>query len=326
MSLSRLPNTPAPDPSLQAPSLTQTAPRLDMSVAFANTGRPNPGNQPRNNAYGPPSTLPNANSSTKANEISSYVPSMPKIPTAMDHPGYGAKPSVPVQPKYIPPPDTKVPPSEDTSSKSTPPRNTRPGPNPANRLTVANVPDEPDIPAVKTPQKNIVAPSTASSARSLWPTAEEEKKRLYDKARADVERVQGSIPRGSATSQVRLFGNVSVYVLNSRLDFPDQFAAANCVGGLSGRSETRPQRNAKHTLAHRRRREAEIIPRGSSCCQEDSSGSFTIHFAWQEQLRCQSFRFRIDQQTCQSCRRDPRGLQSACAVCKHIIIDRRRRL
>jgi hypothetical protein len=49
------------------------------------------------------------------------------------------------------------------------------------------------------PQSQSQSQSQARSgtSRSLWPTAEDEKERLYDSARAKVEKLQGSVARVS---------------------------------------------------------------------------------------------------------------------------------
>ena len=193
MSLSRLPAGTTSDSSPQVPGSSPPPPKVDMSLSYS---RPNPSSTPPSgpnrlpsaNAYGTSSTvgmtLTNVNSSTKVNEF-----------------GYGrttakVNPTQPTTQKMTGP-EPRNTQLEDSLPKLTAARSARPGGNATNRLTVTNMPDEPDVPKIKTPQPNRQAstPANGASARTPWPTAEDEKKRLYNKARADVERVQGGIQR-----------------------------------------------------------------------------------------------------------------------------------
>ena len=56
----------------------------------------------------------------------------------------------------------------------------------SSRLTVTNMPGELSLPQTQ---------ARSGGTRSLWPRAEDEKERLYESARAKVERVQGNVAR-----------------------------------------------------------------------------------------------------------------------------------
>lgn len=121
-----------------------------------------------------PAPQPNGNPAL-ADEFGGYS-NGPKVGAATVT-GYGqtASHSVPQNPITRPGTATSV-----TSSGRRP----RSAGNGANRLTVANYGD--DGPGS----------DTGGSSHTPWPTAEEEKRRLYEKARAEAERVQSSVARG----------------------------------------------------------------------------------------------------------------------------------
>jgi hypothetical protein len=92
---------------------------------------------------------------------------------------FGARPSVPVAGGT----GTGTGPASPSVASATGRR-----PN-SSRFTVANLPGGP-------PQSQSQSQSQArSGANKLWPRAEDEKERLYESARAKVEKVQGTVAR-----------------------------------------------------------------------------------------------------------------------------------
>lgn len=102
------------------------------------------------------------------------------------------------------------PPSEPNSSP--PRRRSRTGsavPQ-SNRFTVTNMTDNEipeDVPHINTPGPTEIPSQTETSQQKAWPTAEEEKARLYQEAKAKVDRVQGGLDRAESV-RVRLYSHI----------------------------------------------------------------------------------------------------------------------
>ena len=222
MSLSLLPANGSSEPARQNQNLTtiaQPPPGKDTSLSYPYPpNRPNttvatvqpytvsrpPGPTPFNLATVTGPTVPSVvNPVNKVNDFGAYPRPGPKSNATIDHPGFPVvKSSQPPVQKPVLAADTKPALLGDALPKPTP-RPARPVANPIHRLTVTNN-DEPEKPMIKGPQtpKHNHTASGGGSSRTPWPTAEEEKKRLYEKARADVERVQGSLARGTSANSV----------------------------------------------------------------------------------------------------------------------------
>ncbi|KAJ6513901.1 hypothetical protein C8R47DRAFT_1092327 [Mycena vitilis] len=90
---------------------------------------------------------------------------------------------------------------EPAGSTARPGAARRPGSADRNRFTITNAEIPEEEPAVQR-QAHETAPRNTAS-RNKWPTAEEEKQRLYEEARAKVERTQGIAARGASPPPVR---------------------------------------------------------------------------------------------------------------------------
>jgi hypothetical protein len=76
----------------------------------------------------------------------------------------------------------------------------------SNRFTITNITDNEiseDSPHTNTPGPTATTSQSQPPRQTIWPTAEEEKARLYQEAKAKVERVQGDLDRAEAV-RVRL--------------------------------------------------------------------------------------------------------------------------
>src|SRR5260221_10151709 len=101
--------------------------------------------------------------------------------------------------------------SEPNSSSPTPRRRSRTGSAvPAsNRFTITNMTDNEipeDVPHTNTPGPTETPSRTQVPPQQVWPTADEEKAKLYQDAKAKVERVQGGLDRAESV-RVRLHGH-----------------------------------------------------------------------------------------------------------------------
>jgi hypothetical protein len=119
----------------------------------------------------------------------------PRAPAAVDTAGYSPRP----QPGHKSSNSWNSVGTDESTRPANARRRSGGGPsNPSNRFTITNVNEE-EIPKESEPSASgaaapaATAASPAPAARNLWPTAEDEKKRLYEQARAKVERVQGTV-------------------------------------------------------------------------------------------------------------------------------------
>ncbi|KAJ6547334.1 hypothetical protein B0H19DRAFT_1165088 [Mycena capillaripes] len=89
---------------------------------------------------------------------------------------------------------------EPGGSTARPGAGRRPGSADRNRFTITNAEIPEDPPSQRRPSETAAKPA---AARNKWPTAEDEKQRLYEEARAKVERTQGIAARGASPPPVR---------------------------------------------------------------------------------------------------------------------------
>lgn len=105
--------------------------------------------------------------------------------------GYGAGLGLGVRTTHRPSPSNSSldefgvrPPAPTTSAKA----------RPTSRFTVTNLPESPP-PVVQQPQPQAHSQTRPGAPKGLWPTAEDEKERLYERAQENVKKVQGSAAR-----------------------------------------------------------------------------------------------------------------------------------
>ncbi|KAJ6455813.1 hypothetical protein C8R45DRAFT_1035797 [Mycena sanguinolenta] len=93
---------------------------------------------------------------------------------------------------------------EPAGSTARPGAGRRPGSADRNRFTITNAPADmipEDPPSQRAPAT--AAPKTTTPRNKGWPTAEDEKARLYEEARRNVEKTQGLVARGASPPPVR---------------------------------------------------------------------------------------------------------------------------
>ncbi|KAI0043385.1 hypothetical protein FA95DRAFT_1563354 [Auriscalpium vulgare] len=208
-----------------APSLSlQSAP---APVSAAQPTSPRPNTAPVNTfggrtdgfdygaAYGrQSSTLPNMNG---------HTPNVPSISTS-DELGYISRPNV--SPNLQPRPNTAgteprgrseaevsaIAAGVGNNTVGTGRRSSRSAVGQPNRFTIVNavddeIPEDEEAPAGASASQQWSRPApTTPPSRTAWPTAEEEKARLYQQAKAEVDRVQGGLDR---MSSIRSLGTAS---------------------------------------------------------------------------------------------------------------------
>ncbi|KAH8979956.1 hypothetical protein EDB92DRAFT_309789 [Lactarius akahatsu] len=181
-----------------APSLSLQQPVLSMNtVTSVNRPRVAP------TTTGQPATVtgmahPFASVPANVND-SRLVNTMPNgvgAPVALDEMGFIARPSSEG--------DERQPQPQAEASSPPPRRRSRTGSAipPSNRFTITNMTDNEfpeDSPHINAPGSTLT-PQTQSSSKNQWPTAEEEKARLYQEAKAKVERVQGGLDRSESSA------------------------------------------------------------------------------------------------------------------------------
>ena len=137
--------------------------------------------------------------------------------------------------------------SQSEPTSSTPRRRSRTGSAvPAsNRFTITNMTDNEipeDVPHTNTPGLTETPSQTQAPKRKAWPTAEEEKAKLYQEAKARVDRVQGGLDRAESVrvrvhSRSRSCPN-SPLVLQSTNGYPTQGSPQSSVHSAAPQIDT----------------------------------------------------------------------------------------
>lgn len=148
--------------------------------------------------FSPPATsiqynsAPNAQNgdSREVDELGALHSCQSKVPGTVDHPGYGASQSNPMG--SIPEDGTGAVRTVGGSGRRR--RGSAAAGGTQNRLTITNITDgDADVrEAVEQAARSAQPTTPPSRSQRSWLTAEEEKKKLYDSAKAKVEKVQGS--------------------------------------------------------------------------------------------------------------------------------------
>jgi hypothetical protein len=139
----------------------------------------------------------------KDSRLTSTAPSTsgPSVPA--DEMGFVARPSSEG--------DDQQAQSQSEPNSSSPRRRSRTGSAvpPSNRFTITNMTDNEipeDVPHTNTPGPTETPSRAQVPPKQAWPTADEEKAKLYQDAKAKVERVQGGLDRTESV-RVRLYGH-----------------------------------------------------------------------------------------------------------------------
>ena len=137
-------------------------------------------------------THPFASVAVKDSRLANTMPNSVGAPVASDELGFIARASL----------DGDERPPQTEGNGSPPRRRSRTGSAlpPSNRFTITNMTDNEfpeDSPHVNSPGSTS-APQTQAPRQNQWLTAEEEKARLYQEAKAKVERVQGGLDRAES--------------------------------------------------------------------------------------------------------------------------------
>jgi len=151
--------------------------------------------------FSPPATSIQYNSAPSAHngdsrevdELGALHSRQSKVPGTVDHPGYGASQSNPMG--SIPENGTGAARAVGGSGRRR--RGSAAAGGTQNRLTITNISDRDAEVREAVEQAQLAArlaqpTTTPSRSQRSWLTAEEEKKKLYDSAKAKVEKVQGS--------------------------------------------------------------------------------------------------------------------------------------